>query len=203
MQSGIFKMPVDGRGAPEQLVAIDEFHWLVGWTPDGRTLAYGQMERPADDGISRSSIVALGGGDPLYVVGPGPIWGGRLSCDGRWLAYFTPERGRYEVRVMPFPDGGAQYLIVDGGTAPAWSPDGSEIYYRSGSQLWAIAVEAGSKVQVGDRRLVIDRFKPPAQDDYHIHADGRTLVYVRPATAAGSEVRMILNGLAALQHGLR
>ena len=201
--SGIFKMMADGRGAPEQLIAIDEFHWLVGWTPDGRTLAYGQMERPTDDGVSRSSIVALAGGDPRYVVGPGQIWGGRLSPDGEWLAYYTLEAGRYEVRAMPFPDGGAQYVIIDGGTDPAWAPDGSEIYYRSGAQLWAIAVETGSQVQVGDRRLVIDRFKPPLFDDYHIHPDGRTLVYVRPVDTAGSEVRMILNGLAAPQRRAR
>jgi hypothetical protein len=34
-------------------------------------------------------------------------------------------------------------------------------------------------------------------DDYHVHPDGRTLVYVRPVNAAG----MILNGLAAPQRG--
>ena len=34
---------------------------------------------------------------------PADEWGGRLSPDGRWLAYFSNVSGRYELYVTSFP----------------------------------------------------------------------------------------------------
>src|SRR5262249_51665920 len=50
--------------------------------------------------------------------------------DGRWLAYVSNQSGRPEVYVQPYPEPGLrQQISVDGGTAPAWSHDGRELFY--------------------------------------------------------------------------
>ena len=42
-QQGIYTTRVDGGGDATQLLALNAFHWLVGWTPDRSTLLYGVM----------------------------------------------------------------------------------------------------------------------------------------------------------------
>lgn len=180
------------------LLEADEFHWLVGWTPDGRTLAYGIMEGQMEDGTSPSSIMALADGQSRRVVGPGSVWGGRLSPDGRWLAYYSLDSGRFEVYVTPFPEGGTRWLISkDGGHDPNWSPDGLEVHYRCGNRLMAAKLDTKTGVRVLSRRLVIQPFSPPLYDDYEV-SDGR-LVLVQPAGDAWQrEVVMVLNWFTEL-----
>ena len=131
---------MDGGGEGAQLLALKAFHWLVGWTPGRAALLYGAMSEG-----SGSSIIAYSNTQSRTIVGPGSTWGGRLSRDGKWLAYVL-NSGTFEVYVTPFPDGGARWLIVEG-TDPSWAPDGNEIYYRSGPRLMAARVDktAGSK----------------------------------------------------------
>jgi hypothetical protein len=107
------------------------FHWLVGWTPT-QTLVYGMMELTPGDRASASSILAFDDAGSRNLVGPGRTWGGRLSPDSPWLAYYLSESGYFEIYVAPFPNTGSKSLIAEG-TDPTRSPDGSEIYYRSGS----------------------------------------------------------------------
>lgn len=180
-RGGIYTKPADGLGDPEQVVALDEFHWLVGWTPDGRTLAFGLHQGDADEAAPSTSIVALVDGESRRIVGPGNIWGGRLSPDGQWLAYYTLESGRFEVYVTRFPEAGTRWQISqDGGRDPSWAPEGTEVYYRSGDRLMAARIDTKSGVRVLARRLVFEPFSPPLFDDYDIHPDGRTLVQVQP-----------------------
>ena len=116
-------MSADGRGDPRPNVLLANFHWLVGWTPEG-TLAYGMMENTGADGVSRGSIVALQKDESHPVVGPGQTWGGRLSANGRWLAYYLSDSGDFEIYVSPFPNTGARWLIAHvGKSASASSKD--------------------------------------------------------------------------------
>lgn len=133
-------------------------------------------------------------GASRHVVGPGDTWGGRLSPDGRWLAYYLLESGYFEIFVTPFPDAGQRWLIAEG-TDPSWSPDGREIYYRSSSRLMAARVDTSAGVRVLSERVVVEPFSPPLYDDYDIHPTDRgTIVLVRPAGgAAGREVAWILD----------
>ena len=124
------------------VLALNAFHWLVGWTPDRSTLLYGLMM--AGNG---SSIMAYSNTQSRTVVGPGSTWGGRLSRDGKWLAYYVLNSGTFEVYVTPFPEGGARWLIAEG-TDPSWGPDGNEIYYRSGPRLMAARVDKTAGVKV-------------------------------------------------------
>ena len=196
-RAGIYTRSADGRGEPQSIVQLSNFHWLVGWGADG-ALAYGMMENVAADGISRSSIVVRQGGESRHIVGPGDTWGGRLSPDGRWLVYYTLESGYFEVYVTPFPNTGTRSLIAEG-TDPSWSPDGSEIYYRNGSRLMAARINATSGIRVLSSRLVIEPFSPPLYDDYDVHPGRRTLALVRPVgDRRGREIVWVLNGLTRM-----
>ncbi len=64
---------------------------------------------------------------------------GRLSPDGRWLAYSSSESGTYEVYVVPFGGGQGKWQVsANGGRIPQWSRDGKELYYY-GHKLQSLA----------------------------------------------------------------
>ena len=192
---GIYQQRADGSGEPRQVVALDAFHWLVGWTPD-RTLAYGVMEG------TPGSIVAYSGGTSRRVVGPGSTWGGRLSRDGQWLVYYSLDSGNFEIYVTPFPGAGTRWLIADG-TDPTFSRDGNEVYYRSGPRLMAARIDKTSGVRVLSHRVVVEPFLPPLFDDYDIHPDGRTLVMLRPAgSTQAREVSVVLNWFTEMRRSI-
>src|SRR5205814_325958 len=53
---------------------------------------------------------------------------GRVSPDGRWLAYTSEETGRPEVYVRPFPEGTSSVVIsIGGGSEASWRRDGKEL----------------------------------------------------------------------------
>jgi Tol biopolymer transport system component len=191
-------MRVDDAGEPTQVLALDAFHWLVGWTPDRSTLLYGLML-----GGSRSSIMAYQAKVAHTLVGPGSTWGGRLSRDGKWLAYYVLNAGAFEVYVTPFPGQATRWLVAEG-TDPSWGPDGTEVFYRRGPRLMAATVDKTAGVKVVSTRVVIDPFLPPLYDDYDVHPDGRTLVVVRPTNQTQNrEVTMVVYWANELQRAAR
>jgi Tol biopolymer transport system component len=192
--AGIYRIGVNGRGKAELILPLEEFHWLVGWTPDSRTLVYGWL-----DSHGPSSLLALTNGQRRVIVGPGSIWGGRLSPDGRWLAYYVLEAGRFRVYVTPFPAADARWLVSeDGGRDPSWDPRENQLYYRSGDRLMSVRLDTTGGVRVTGRRQVLSAFAPPLYDDYDIHPDGRTLVHVRQHAEPDREVVVVLNAFADL-----
>ena len=70
-ERGIHVKRVDGRGGTDHLVPLKPFHWLIGWTPDRRTLAYAVM-----DGI-RAWVMAFADNQSRTVIEPSATWGGR------------------------------------------------------------------------------------------------------------------------------
>jgi Tol biopolymer transport system component len=55
---------------------------------------------------------------------------GRISPDGRWVAYTTDESGRNEVFVQSFPvPGNKRRVSAAGGSSPMWQSDGRELFF--------------------------------------------------------------------------
>ena len=85
---------------------------------------------------------------------------GRLSPDGRWLAYASNESGHDEVYVVPYPGPGGKWQIsTAGGSFPQWRADGKELFFQGADQsIMAVDVRAGTTFEVGVPKLL---FKTP------------------------------------------
>ncbi len=104
-----------------------------------------------------------------------------ISPDGRWIAYVSGLSGRDEVYVTSFPDPGARIQISNGGgTSPAWSVDGREIFYMDGEQLVAARVEAdpGLRVLAREPLFAGSYLQYRWHRQYEVHPDGEHLVMI-------------------------
>ena len=135
---------------------------------------------------------------------------GRLSPDGRWIAFASSDSGRFEVYVQNFPKPAGRWQVsTDGGLQPKWRSDGKELYYLGlDSRLMAAPVALGALAEVGKPApLFATRVEPttglrlaplrchprwaavPDQHagDHQVGGDGRAeLAGLSPAPARGS-----------------
>jgi len=81
---------------------------------------------------------------------PSDFRGAALSPDGRLLAYASTQFGRSEVYVRPYPALDQRVQVsIDGGAQPAWSRDGSTLYYRQGNVVYAAEARLDGDLRVG------------------------------------------------------
>ena len=117
------------------------------WSPDGRAFAY--VESHPD---TRHDIVIQSEDSPeptRFVASDASESYPYFSPDGNWLAYGSNHSGRTEIYIRPYPGPGEAVLVSrKGGTEPAWSHDGSELYYRAEGAMWAVPLTPS-----GDRIL--------------------------------------------------
>ena len=158
-------------------------HVPMSWSRDGRFLAFDERK----PGAQRDIWVLTRGGDPApFVLTSFDEWSAAFSPDGQWLAYVSNETGRYEVYVQPYPGPGGKWPIsTDGGTEPAWSPDGKELFYRRGEEMMAVPVQTTPEFTAGAARVL---FEGPYETvggarNYDVAPDGRHFVMVRPDAA--------------------
>jgi serine/threonine-protein kinase len=115
-----------------------------------------------------------------------------FSPDGRYIAYQSPESGRAEIYVRPFPrvDSGRWPISVAGGTRPAWSHNGRELFYIDDSNtLTAVTVRtSGTSFSAGAPARVLDaKYSSvfPGRP-YDVSADGQRFLMLKDkATSAG------------------
>jgi Tol biopolymer transport system component len=60
---------------------------------------------------------------------------GRLSPDGRWLAYVSDEAGQADVYTAPFPRGPRVRVSFAGGSRPRWGRDGRSLFFLRGNDI--------------------------------------------------------------------
>ena len=134
---------------------------------------------------------------------------GRLSPDGRWLAYLSDESGRYEVYVRPFPGPGPQYQIsTEGGQELVWSPKGNELFYRVGAQrdkMMVVDVQTQSTFSAGKPRLLFEAsYYTGGQTgaEYSVAPDGQHFLMMKAKdaqAAALSQINVVQNWFEELK----
>jgi serine/threonine-protein kinase len=208
----IFVRPADGSGPAERLTTSPNLQYPAAWSPADRALVF--VETHTETG---NDIMVLPPGDHQ----PRPLVATRFadaypdfSPDGRWLAYASDESGRTEVYVQPYPGPGPrQQVSATGGTAPAWSHDGRELFYTTtqstGGQaaltrMIAVPVTLGSTFTAGaPRQLFEGRYGATAAiRAYDVSTDGRRFLMVQPKErppVAAAEMILVQNWLEELK----
>ena len=186
----LYGKSADGSGAPESISPGEVPEFASSVSPDGRTLAYAAVSGK----IEATDIWLLGLDGKrerrAWFETPFKEYGPFFSPDGSLIAYTAEESGeKPEVYVRPFPGPGGRIKISgsDGGSEPLWSPDGSELFYRTGSeQLMSTTIVRSPKLSASAPRFVLNTasyLSSASEDDprqYAISHDGKRFLFVKP-----------------------
>jgi serine/threonine-protein kinase len=207
----IFWQLADGGGGLERLSTSEYTQVPFSWSPDGQLLAFFEVNP-----ITQRDIWVLRMGDPSASSGqvrkaqpflrtPFDEAVPRFSPDGRWLAYTSDESGRHEIYVQPYPGPGGKWQIsTEGGTEPAWNPNGRELFYRSGDKMMAVDIATQPGFAAGTPRMLFEgRYEvaPVPSANYDVSPDGQRFLMVKPSEqeAATTQINVVLNWFEELK----
>lgn len=170
------------------------------WSRDGRWIVFQTPQSKTGWDVWAVSLAGERTAMPL-VQDAGNQAQGRLSPDGRWLAYASDESGKFEVYVQEFPPAGGKWQIsVDGGNDPVWRGDGGELFYlRADGGLMALPVKTSETFEPLMPQLLFRLRVPPSNmapffSAYDVTPDGqRFLVTTLPEEADRGEIVVAVN----------
>ena len=176
----------DGDGEAKPLLALpDREIWQGELSSDGRTIVYRTGTQYGADIWSRSSE---GDGAPQPVAATSAAeHSPHFSPDGRWIAYVSTESGTTEVYVRAFPISTSPVRVsVDGGEEPAWSRDGRQLFYSSGTRIVRAAVRTSPEFGVVAREVVLTGYTGTSgTTGFDVAPNGRDLLFSRITTDSG------------------
>jgi Tol biopolymer transport system component len=110
------------------------------------------------------------------------------------------------VYVSPYPKPDVRYLISEeeGGGQPVWSPDGTELFYRSGNRMMLVSVQTDPTFRHGrpevlfEGRYVSSRINP-WNPYYDISADGQQFLMIKNVEGRTGQINVVLNWFEELK----
>jgi eukaryotic-like serine/threonine-protein kinase len=196
LKSGAWIQTPSETGTPSMLVESPSFY-AVDWSRDGRVII-GETQQTG----TGFDVVWLALDDPVtihrFAASAAEERGGRLSPDGRWLAYSSNETGSFETYISDFPEARHRWQVTRTGSQPtAWSADGRELYYQTavGSNAAVSIVLKGSTLEIGEPAPI-----PGPEDADLLWGDGERFLVGKPlATATEEPIRIVRNWKALVE----
>jgi Tol biopolymer transport system component len=177
-----------------------QFKHPFSWSPDGRLVAFYELERETRFDIWL--VPADGSGPPTpYLRTPFQEQFPVISPDGRWMLYISDESGRSEAYVQSFPTPGHKYQVTTGGCLYGlWRGDGKEIILvgtDTQSVLSADVLESSPEFRAGAPRLLFRL--PPNVGGMTVTRDGqRFLMPIPEGKTVTQSITVALNWSSAL-----
>lgn len=207
-------MPLDRSRPPELLTNIGSMQSPESWSPDGRSLAYTQMDKP-EDGSDIYVLSLDGDRKPRPLLTSRFVEGSpKFSPNGRWLAYSSDESGRPEIYALAYPGPGPTVQIsTNGGTDPVWRHDGGEIFYRSGDSMMAVTITDPVKLAVSKPAVLWQGhylagvgascgMSGPTSANYDVTADGKRFLMIedKAQDVVGRQLQLVPGWSVSLKH---
>ena len=181
----VYATDADGGGKEHVLLKSAPQTNLDDVSPDSRLLLYSTMTSAGSD----VWLLTLGGDDKPQALLQTKFneSQGRLSPDGRWIAYVSDE---VYVRAFPQADGRWQ-LSLGGGRLPRWRGDGRELFYLSAEgEMLAVDVAAGPGFRMGTPRTL---FVLRHADQYDVGPDGHHFLVAIPTIDRRHGLQVVVN----------
>jgi serine/threonine protein kinase len=205
LQLQLFQQQVAGGGDASPVFKTEESVIPEDWSPDGQLVVY-TITQPADNNGLMLLRMRDRRATPL-VMTRFSEYQGRISPDGRWLAYTSQESGRPEVYLRPFPAGTSGTVIsIGGGSEPSWRRDGRELFYLGpNGALIAVDLTLSTGIKAS-RPSELFRWNVPVDRQFNAThyaptPDGRRFLAVAAiGDAPPAAITMVLNWATALPH---
>jgi eukaryotic-like serine/threonine-protein kinase len=190
----LFWQASDGTGTAERLTTSVYIQAPTAFSPDGKTLVVQESRPKTGPDLMLLRMDGARQTEPL-IQSEGSDLAGEVSPDGRWLAYYSSESGRSEVYVRPFPNvnDGRWQISNAGGTRPAWSKDGRELFYvftrANLLSVMAVAVQTTSTFSAGNPTRLFDGpwYAVQAGRTFDVSRDGKRFLMIKEPTLGGGD----------------
>jgi Tol biopolymer transport system component len=209
----LYVKAANGTGQEQQVFKSDAVQFPTDWSRDGRFIILESIE--ANSKYDVMALPITGDRKPIPLLqSEFNERDGRLSPDGKWLAYASDETGRYEVYVQPFtvgaasgmgnPTAGKWQVSKTGAIRPQWSSDNKELYFETIDGTFAAVEVAGSSAGFSagsPQALAIPPFGSILYANYAVSRDGKRFLVNTSAGEAvmASQLTVIVNWLAGIR----
>jgi serine/threonine-protein kinase len=187
---GLWWVRSDGAGEPERLLQSQNNVVASSLSPDGRRLAYMEVDPETSFDIWTLPLDLSDPDHPKpgkpesFLRTPFSESGLNFSPDGRWIAYSSNESGTQEIYVRPFPGPGGKWQISARVRSYAfWTKDGHSLFYEATDRRIMVVdytVNANSFIP-GKPRVWSDRpIFSPGVAHLDLAPDGKHFVVLAP-----------------------
>ena len=166
------------------------------WLGDGTTISYVQVDPKTGPDLWAMRLTERKPW-PLLVM-PARQFGGRVSRDGRWLAYTSNQSGTTEAWMTTFRQPGPRWQVSEGGGQEVvWSPNSRELYFRRQTQMLAVPIDPAATPPNGRAATLFEgryMYEPnnPGIPNYDVGPDGR-FVMISSEAGPADQVQIVLN----------
>jgi serine/threonine-protein kinase len=207
--TGVSVQVADGSQAAKAAIARTDGAGggSASWSLDGRYVSYSGADPTGGEGGIWYREISPGGAlsEPItYLRTPFQETMSQISPNSRYLAYRSNESGRQEIYVRPFPEGSGKWQVsTNGGHAPRWAANGTELFYHEGTTLMAVDVSTSGTFTSGRPQRLFET--PNLGESFQIHPydvfpDGKRFLMIdRDTSAAANAVRIVENWVAPIR----
>ncbi len=177
---GMFMRNADGSGSTDSLFVGSTAETVGAFVPNSDQVVVINTNQTGINELHAMSLASRAAPTP-YLASSFSVAYPAVSPDGKWLAYSSDESGQLEVYVRPMAGQGGKVLVSqNGGSEPAWSRNGRELFYRAfggtGTPMIAASVRTDGAFKVLTRTTLFDAAEYEAatpHTNYDVMPDGR------------------------------
>jgi Tol biopolymer transport system component len=187
-----------GESVQTEVTAIRGIQYLSDWSADGRTLVFDESNP-----TTRRDILLVApqphSQPRVWLQTPFAEQRGRLSTDGRWMAFTSNASGRNEIYVAPFDRPGESVQVSSGGgSISAWRADGSELFYATtDGRVYSVALRTTPRFDAAPPHLLFQNTVGTA-DGFDAAPDGSRFLFVSSPDEAKNRPIQLVTGWRSL-----